>query len=116
MEEELAGLLQDEQKEYLKEAGVDEPGLNRLIRIAYDVLGLMSFYTAGEKEVRAWTLSKGSLAPRAAGVIHTDFERGFIAADVVNFDKFVEAGGWKGAKEKGFVRTIGKAEIMPKDV
>jgi len=115
MEEELAGLLQDEQKEYLKEAGVDEPGLNRLIRIAYDVLGLMSFYTAGEKEVRAWTLSKGSLAPRAAGVIHTDFERGFIAADVVNFDKFVEAGGWKNSRERGLVKTIGRSEVMPND-
>ena len=115
MEEELAGLSQDEQKEYLKEAGVDEPGLNRLIRIAYDVLGLMSFYTAGEKEVRAWTLSKGSLAPRAAGVIHTDFERGFIAADVVNFDKFVEAGGWKNSRERGLVKTIGRSEVMPND-
>ena len=115
MEEELAGLLQDEQKEYLKEAGVDEPGLNRLIRIAYDVLGLMSFYTAGEKEVRAWTVGKGSLAPRAAGVIHGDFERGFIAADVVNFNQFVEAGGWKNSRDRGLVKTIGRSEVMPED-
>ena len=115
MEEELAGLSQDEQKEYLREVGVDGPGLNRLIRIAYDVLGLMSFYTAGEKEVRAWTVGKGSLAPRAAGVIHGDFEKGFIAADVVPFDRFVEAGGWKNSRDRGLVKTIGRNEVMPED-
>lgn len=115
-EEELAGLSEDEQKEYLKELGVHESGLSLLIRKSYEVLGLCSFYTAGTKEVRAWTMKKGYMAPQAAGVIHTDFERGFIAADTVEFDKFVSAGGWKGAKEKGYVRTIGKAEVMPEDV
>lgn len=115
LEEELGGLDPDEQREYLAELGIKEPGLNILIKKAYSVLGLATFLTAGPKEVRAWTIKKGSLAPVAAGVIHTDFERGFIAADVVDFDKFLEAGGWKGAKEKGFVRTIGKAEIMPAD-
>lgn len=116
MEEELSNLSADEQKEYLDEVGVSEPGLSILIRKAYEVLGLISFYTAGEKEVRAWTIRSGSLAPKAAGVIHGDFERGFIAADVVPFSKFVEAGGWKGSREKGYVRTIGKSEILPEDV
>lgn len=116
LEEELGGLEPEEQKEYMNELGIKEPGLNVLIKKAYEVLGLATFLTAGPKEVRAWTIKQGSLAPTAAGVIHTDFERGFIAADVVDFDKFLDAGGWKGAKEKGFVRTIGKAEIMPADV
>ena len=79
---------------------------------SYEVLGLVSFYTAGEKEVRAWTIKKGSLAPAAAGVIHSDFERGFIAADMVDFDKFVEIGGWQAARSKGFVKTIGKSEVI----
>lgn len=116
LEEELGGLEPGEQKEYLKELGIEEPGLNILIKKAYDVLGLATFLTAGPKEVRAWTVKKGSLAPVAAGVIHTDFERGFIAADVVTFDDFVEVGGWKGARENGKVKTIGKAEVMPADV
>lgn len=116
MEEELANLSADDQAEYLKEVGIGEAGLDRLIKKAYEVLGLMSFYTAGVKEVRAWTIKSGSLAPAAAGVIHTDFEHGFIAADTVAFDKFVEAPGWKMAREKGFVKTIGKSEIMPEDV
>ena len=116
MEEELAGLSEVEAKEYLDSVGQDEPGLNRLIKKCYGLLGLMSFYTAGAKEVRAWTIVKGSRAPQAAGVIHTDFERGFIAADIVPFDKFLEACGWKGSREKGFVKTIGKAEVMPEEV
>jgi len=115
MEEELAGLSADEQKDYLNEVGIGESGLSRLIKKAYDVLSLMSFYTAGPKEVRAWTIQKGSFVPRAAGVIHTDFERGFIAADIVPYDKFVESNGWKGAREKGLVRVIGKSEVMPED-
>ncbi len=112
LEEELGGLEPDEQKEYLKELGIKEPGLNVLIKKAYDVLGLATFLTAGPKEVRAWTIKQGSLAPVAAGVIHTDFERGFIAADVVSFDDFVQFVGWKGAREKGKVKTIGKAEVV----
>lgn len=115
MEEELAGLEADEQKEYLESVGVKRPGLEILSEAAYKLLGLETFLTAGPKEVRAWTIKKGSPAPQAAGVIHTDFEKGFIAADVVPFEKFVEAGGWRGAREKGWVKTIGKAEVMPED-
>ncbi len=116
MEEELSALSDSEQKEYLTDLGVSEPGLNLLITKAYNVLGLTSYLTAGSKEVRAWTIKKGCSAPQAAGVIHTDFERGFIAADIVDFDKFVEASGWRGSRDKGFVKTIGKAEIMPENV
>ncbi len=110
LEEELASLSQDEQKQYLAELGIDEPGLSRLIKKAYETLGLVSFLTAGSKEVRAWTVKKGTLAPQAATVIHTDFERGFIAADVVPFEKFVEVGGWQKARAAGVVRAIGKSE------
>ena len=116
LEEEFAGLSADEQKEYLKELEIEDSGLEKLIKKAYEVLGLVTFLTAGAKEVRAWTIKKGTLAPAAAGVIHGDFERGFIAADIVDFDKFVEAGGWKSAREKGFVKTIGKGEVLPEDV
>jgi hypothetical protein len=112
LEEELGGLEPDEQKEYMGELGIKEPGLESLIKMAYETLGLETYLTAGPKEVRAWTIKKGSLAPVAAGVIHTDFERGFIAADVVSFSDFVESGGWKGAREKGKVKTIGKAEVV----
>ncbi len=116
LEEELAALSLNEQEDYLKELGIYESGLAKLAKRAYEVLGLETFLTAGSKEVRAWTIGKGSLAPKAAGVIHTDFERGFIAADVVPFDKFVQAGGWKGSRDSGFVKTIGKAEVMPEDM
>lgn len=115
LEEELGGLEASEQKEYLAELGIKEPGLETLIKKAYEILGLATYLTAGPKEVRAWTIKKGSLAPVAAGVIHTDFEKGFIAAEVVNFTDFVEYGGWKGAREKGKVKTIGKADVMPAD-
>ncbi len=115
LEEDLAVLSPDEQKDYLKELGIEESGLARLATQAYEVLGLETFLTAGPKEVRAWTIKKGSLAPQAAGVIHSDFERGFIAADTVTFDKFVEVGGWKEARAKGLVKTIGKSEVMPQD-
>lgn len=110
LEEELVGLSAGEQKEYLKELGRDEAGLNILIRKAYETLDLVSFLTAGPKEVRAWTIKRGSLAPQAAGVIHTDFERGFIAADVCNYSDLVDVGGWQNAKSKGLVKTIGKSE------
>lgn len=112
LEEEFADLSADEQKEYLKELGIGESGLEKLIKKAYEVLGLATFLTAGAKEVRAWTIKGGMLAPAAAGVIHDDFERGFIAADVVAFEKFVEAGGWQKAKEKGLVKTVGKKDII----
>mgnify|MGYP001620091507 FL=1 len=113
LEEELAALTSEEQIAYLAELGVKDSGLAKLAKRAYEVLGLATFLTAGPKEVRAWTIKKGSLAPVAAGVIHGDFERGFIAADIVPFDKFVEVGGWKEAKAKGLVKTIGKSEVMP---
>jgi len=112
LEEEFADLSEDEQGAYLKELGIGESGLEKLIKKAYEVLGLATFLTAGAKEVRAWTIKGGTLAPTAAGVIHDDFERGFIAADVVAFEKFVEAGGWQKAKEKGLVKTIGKKDIF----
>jgi ribosome-binding ATPase YchF (GTP1/OBG family) len=110
MEEELASLSEEEHKEYLNELGVSEPGLNILIRKAYETLGLITFFTAGPKEVHAWTTYKGALAPRAAGVIHGDFERGFIAAEVIDWKVLVDTGGWQAAKGKGLIKTIGKTE------
>lgn len=110
LEEELASLSDEEQKEYLGQLGVRQSGLEKLIKKAYETLNLATFLTAGPKEVRAWTIKKGTLAPQAAGIIHSDFEKGFIAADVIAFDKFVEAGGWQKAREKGLVKTIGKSE------
>ena len=110
MEEELSELSDEEQKEYLKELGVGEPGLNILIKKAYETLGLIIFFTAGPKEVHAWTTYKGCLAPHAAGVIHTDFERGFIAAEVIDWKNLIDAGGWQAAKGKGLIKTIGKSE------
>jgi GTP-binding protein YchF len=111
-EAELADFSDEEKSEYLKELGIPEPGLNTLIRKAYDLLGLQSYFTAGEKEVRAWTINKGALAPRAAGVIHTDFEKGFIKADTVNCEDLIEAGGWNEAREKGKVRLEGKDYLV----
>lgn len=109
-EEDLASLSEDEQKEYLKELGIDQPGLSILIKKAYETLGLITFFTAGPKEVHAWTTFKGALAPKAAGVIHGDFERGFIAAEVIDWKSLVDAGGWQAAKGKGLIKTIGKTE------
>ncbi|MBI2019058.1 redox-regulated ATPase YchF [Candidatus Daviesbacteria bacterium] len=112
VEEELADLNDEERKEYLKELGIEETGLERLIKKTYSLLGLMSFLTAGKKEVKAWTIKKGTKAPQAAGVIHTDFEKKFIRAEAVSFDKLIEAGSMSGAKQKGWVRTEGKDYIM----
>jgi hypothetical protein len=112
VEMELSELPSEERKAYLKELGLSESGLERLIRKGYEVLGLQTFLTAGEKEVRAWTVRKGAKAPEAAGVIHTDFERGFIKAEVVSFQDFVAGGGWKGAAEAGKVRLEGKDYLM----
>lgn len=112
MEEELVTLNSDEQKEYLKEAGVEQSGLEKLIQVSFKLLGLQTFFTAGEKEVRAWTIKAGSKAPQAAGVIHTDFERGFIKAEVINWEKLIEASGWSQAREKGWVRLEGKDYIF----
>lgn len=112
LEEELRELPEADAKEMLSEYGQDEPGLDKLIKAAYDTLGLQSYLTAGQKEVRAWTIKKGSTAPQAAGVIHTDFERGFIAAQIVNYDDLVAAGSETAAKQAGKMRTEGKDYVM----
>ena len=111
-EAELAGFSDKEKKEYLESEGIKESGLDSLIKKAYETLSLITFLTAGPKESRAWTVKKGSRAPTAAGVIHTDFERGFIKADVINWEELVEVGSWGAAREKGIVRTEGKEYIM----
>lgn len=112
IESDLAGLDEAEQKEYLAGIGLEKPGLERLIKKAYDTLGLQTFLTAGEKEVRAWTIHKGDKAPQAAGVIHGDFEKHFIKADCVSFDDFVSCGGWVKAREMGKVRMEGREYVM----
>ena len=111
-EAELCDLSESEQREYLRDLGVEQSGLERLIKKAYGALGLMSFLTAGEIEVRAWTVPVGTLAPEASGVIHTDFIKHFIAAKVCHYNDFIEYRGWKGAAEKGKVRTEGKTYVM----
>jgi len=108
IEEELAGLTPSEQKAYMAELGYAESGLERLIKSAYRYLGLISFLTAGEKEVRAWMIRQGMSAVDAAGVIHTDFEKHFIKADVIDWQDFVALGGWKRARESGKVRSEGR--------
>ena len=117
LEEELKGLDETEARELLESYGVQETGLMQLIHAAYDTLGLQSYLTAGPQEVRAWTIHQGWTAPQAAGVIHTDFERGFIAAQVVDFDDLIAAGSETAAKSAGKIRTEGKAYVMqPGDV
>ncbi len=112
VEAELSELEDDEKREFLEELGADEPGLNRLIRAAYALLELITFFTAGEKEVRAWTIRRGDLAPRAAGTIHSDFESNFIRAEVIPFETYVELGGESAAKDKGQMRLEGKEYEM----
>lgn len=112
IEGELGELADDEAAEFLAAYGLSEPGLNRLIRKGYAILNLITFLTAGEKEVRAWTVTRGAKAPQAAGEIHSDFERGFIRAEVIQWDKLVEAGGIPAAKAKGWVRTEGKEYVV----
>ncbi len=117
LEEELKGLVPEEAAELLESYGVVEAGLPQLIHAAYDTLGLQSYMTAGPKEIRAWTIKKGSTGPQAAGVIHTDFERGFIAAQVVDYDDLITAGSETAAKAAGKIRTEGKDYVMqPGDV
>ena len=108
IEAELAELSNEDKQEFLQELGLEEPGLNRVIRAGYTLLGLLTYFTAGEKEVRAWTVSNGSTAPQAAGVIHTDFEKGFIRAEVIAYEDFVQYNGEQGAKEAGKWRLEGK--------
>lgn len=113
IEEEIATLDSEEDKqEFLVTLGLNEPGLNRVIRAGYDLLGLMTFFTAGPKEARAWTVSTGAKAPQAAGVIHTDFEKGFIRAETIAFDDFITHQGEQGAKESGKLRSEGKDYIV----
>lgn len=112
IEAELADLSGPEAAEYLQTLGLEESGLDRLVHTAYHTLGLQTFFTAGEKEVRAWTIRQGTKAPQAAGEIHSDLEKGFIRAEVIEWNKLVEAGGWTPAKEKGWVRTEGKEYIV----
>ena len=112
IEEEIADMTDDEKKEFLADLNLKESGLNRIIREGYALLGYISFLTAGEPEVRAWTITKGTKAPQAAGKIHTDFERGFIRAEVVAFDDLMACGSMAAAKEKGLVRLEGKDYVM----
>ena len=112
LEGELAQLDGDDKADFLADLGLEEPGLDRVIRAAYELLGLQTFFTAGPKEVRAWTVRRGATAPQAAGVIHTDFERGFIRAEVIGYDDYVELRGEKGAKEAGRQRLEGKEYRM----
>lgn len=112
VEEELINFTEEEAQGLLDELGMKESGLNRLIRQAYETLGLMTYFTAGVKEVRAWTIHKGDTAPQAAGVIHTDFEKNFIRAEVIGYEDFVNHGGEQGAKEKGLLRLEGKEYIV----
>ena len=112
LEEEMAGMSLDEKKEFLKSYGVEEDALGELVKVAYDTLGLQSFLTAGKKEVRAWTIKKGATVPEAAGTIHTDFERGFIAAEVMKYDDLIELGSQAAVKAAGKLATVGKTYIM----
>ncbi|HEY9061602.1 MAG TPA: redox-regulated ATPase YchF [Pseudobacteroides sp.] len=112
VEEEIAQLEDDEKLEFLKELGISESGLDKLIKASYKLLGLISYLTAGQQEVRAWTIVKGTKAPQAAGKIHSDFERGFIRAEVVAYKDLMECGSYATAREKGLVRSEGKEYVM----
>jgi GTP-binding protein YchF len=108
IEAEVAQLEPEDRRDFLEHLGLEEPGLHRLIRAAYQLLGLLTFFTAGEKEARAWTVRRGAFAPEAAGTIHSDFERGFIRAETIGYEEFVRAGSLKAAREKGLIRSEGK--------
>jgi len=112
IEAEIVELEEDERAEFLNDMGLDEPGLNRVVRAGYKLLGLETYFTAGEKEVRAWTIPKSATAPQAAGVIHSDFERGFIRAEVIAYEDFVACKGEQGAREAGKLRSEGKEYIV----
>jgi ribosome-binding ATPase YchF (GTP1/OBG family) len=112
VESEIAELDEDSKAEFMQSLGLEEPGLNRIIRAGFTLLGLHTYFTAGPKEVRAWTISKGDTAPRAAAVIHTDFERGFIRAEVIAFDDYIKYRGEQGAKDAGKWRSEGKEYIV----
>ena len=112
IEQEIAELDDDEKKMFLEDLGLEESGLEKLIKASYHILGLISYLTAGEPEVRAWTITKGTKAPQAAGKIHTDFERGFIRAEVVAYDDLISCGSHAAAKEKGLIRLEGKDYVV----
>lgn len=112
IEEEIAELDEEERKEFLSDLGLSESGLEKLIAASYDLLGLMSFLTAGETETRAWTIKKGTKAPQAAGKIHSDFERGFIKAEVVNYKELLDCGSYAAARDKGLIRIEGKDYVV----
>ncbi len=112
IESEIADLEEEDKSMFLAEMGLEEPGLNRVIRATYDLLGLQTYFTAGVKEVRAWTIHKGDTAPQAAGVIHTDFEKGFIRAQTIAYADFIACGGEQGAKEAGKMRAEGKEYVV----
>ncbi len=112
IEAELASLAPEERDDYLKHLGVADSGVNNLIRSAFDVLGLKTYFTAGEKEVRAWPFPKGYTSPQCAGIIHTDFEHGFIRAEVIGYDDYISSGSEKNAKDKGLMRLEGKEYLM----
>ena len=112
LEAEISELESDEKQAFLQDMGLEEPGLDRLIRSGYDLLGLITYFTAGVKEVRAWTIVNGTKAPGAAGVIHTDFEKGFIRAEVIAFNDYIACNGESGAKEKGLMRLEGKEYVV----
>ena len=112
LEEEIAGLSEEEQKEYIQELGLEQSGLDKLIQASYKLLELITFLTTGPEETKAWTIKKGAKAPQAAGVIHTDFEKGFIRAEIIDWQKLLEASSETIAREKGLIRTEGKNYIM----
>ncbi|HEX5005711.1 MAG TPA: DUF933 domain-containing protein, partial [Hyphomonadaceae bacterium] len=112
IESEIAVLSDEEQKDFLESLGLEEPGLNRVIRAGYDLLGLMTYFTVGPKEARAWTIKKGTTAPQAAGVIHGDFEKGFIKAETIAYEDYVKYNGEQGAKEAGKARQEGKEYVV----
>jgi len=112
IEEEIVNLSLEEQQEFIKELGMEESGLDKLIKASYNLLGLITFLTTGPDETRAWTIKKETKAPQAAGVIHTDFEKGFVRAEVINWQKFIEAGGEIESREKGWIKTEGKEYII----
>ncbi len=112
LEAEIAGLPEAEQAEYIKELGLTQSGLDKLIKVSYDILGLITFLTTGQDETRAWTIKRGTKAPLAAGVIHTDFQKGFIRAEVINWEKFIQAGSEARARELGWIRTEGKEYVI----
>ena len=112
IEAEIVELDDAERDEFLAELGLDEPGLNRVVRAGYALLGLETYFTAGPKEVRAWTIPASARAPQAAGVIHSDFERGFIRAEVIGYQDFVACKGEQGAKEAGKLRSEGKDYVV----